>query len=157
MANLNQLRNRPDQAGFTLIELLIVVAIIGILAAIAVPSYQNYTRKAKFSEVVSAVAPYKLGVETCWQEQGTLAATSCDNTIGGIPAVTSGAQGFVASGSGEVFDNGALTASIRMTATSTGGLSGEDYELVGTASAVGQPIIWSKHSTNSSCVAAAIC
>lgn len=55
------------QQGFTLIELMIVVAIIGILAAIALPAYNNYTDKAKFSEAVMALAPVKTALGTCAQ------------------------------------------------------------------------------------------
>ncbi|MDG6895915.1 prepilin-type N-terminal cleavage/methylation domain-containing protein [Volucribacter amazonae] len=51
--------------GFTLIELMIVVAIIAILATIAIPSYQNHTKKAAISELLQAVAPYRSEVELC--------------------------------------------------------------------------------------------
>ena len=53
--------------GFTLIELLIAIAIVGILTAVAIPSYQKYTRKAYYTELIQAAAPFKLGVEECFQ------------------------------------------------------------------------------------------
>jgi type IV pilus assembly protein PilA len=60
------------QQGFTLIELMIVVAIIGILAAIALPAYQDYTIRSKLSEVPSLAGSNKLAVEEYYQVRGAI-------------------------------------------------------------------------------------
>ena len=64
------------QKGFTLIELMIVVAIIGILAAVAIPQYQDYTVKAKLSKVTGVAAPIKTALALYNQEQGGFPITA---------------------------------------------------------------------------------
>jgi len=75
------------QRGFTLIELMIVIAIVGILAAVAVPQYTDYTKRSKFTEVVMLTSSAKTGVLLCYQETHSLAGCSGDNAATSYPGI----------------------------------------------------------------------
>jgi type IV pilus assembly protein PilA len=96
------------QQGFTLIELMIVIAIIAILAAIALPAYQDYTTRAKVTEVINMMAPAKLAV----------AETS--SSVGGLANVTVANSGYTFPGATAYVSNIAITpATGVVTATSS--------------------------------------
>jgi type IV pilus assembly protein PilA len=75
------------QQGFTLIELMIVVAIIGILAAVALPQYRTYTTRAKAANAITVADGFKTAVALCIQEKGGT-KDGCDSNTNGIPDVS---------------------------------------------------------------------
>jgi len=98
------------QKGFTLIELMIVVAIIGILAAVALPAYQDYTIRAKVSELVLAASGFKTSVAEKAATDGTLTSAGVGLTVTAGGKVTAGS----------VTDGGVITIAGDGTATSVG-------------------------------------
>jgi type IV pilus assembly protein PilA len=116
---------KPNQQGFTLIELMIVVAIIGILAAIALPAYQDYTARAQMAEAMTLASGARTAVTEYYTSTGDFPN---NNASAGLDATSTNISGNYVN-KVEVGNGGLITATLKNAAPVSDGIRGKTLML----------------------------
>ena len=138
---MNNLKLKTANSGFTLIELMIVIAIVGILAGIAIPSYQDYSTRAKVSEGIVLADGMKTQVADYFLAQGSFPT---DNTTLGYTAAGTEIAGkyvssVVVSGTSSA---GTITVTFGTGSAVPSAVQGKQLKMVGSQASAGAPVTW---------------
>ena len=148
---------KSNQQGITLIELMIVVAIIGILASIAIPAYQDYITRAKWGKTISAISAMKLAVGECLNDNSGLVASCAGGGANTVLVLNPYGITNVPSGTSVEGSTVTLQAAAVIRVVGSGALGGCQFDFTPTADTASGTIAWVPVATAPGALALAKC
>ena len=144
---------KRDSQGFTLIEILIALAIVAVLAAVALPNYQSYVKRAEFAQVIEDFDALKLAIELCWELEGDL--KTCNSSYGEIASAIDSVTNDILV---RIYPVTPDRTQVRLYSRTVMLSSGDNATIqYGGRAATGGSVTWSITENDSSCLQEGIC